>query len=185
MVLKRALACAVLLLGCAPARTPAPQALHFAGTDGRDHALIEPSASYTLLEFFSAHCPCQAEHDARLRAIAARAAQVGIAFRVVDSEADAMFARDRAEAAARGYEFPILLDPEGQAARSLHAQYATFSLISKADGQIVYQGGIDSDRSRLHADATPFLADAVADLVLGRPVRRPSAEVLGCSLRLR
>jgi hypothetical protein len=181
--LKALLCCA--LVACAPAREPRLATGEFPGTDGVSHPLVDPRASFTVVEFFSAHCPCQAKHDERLRALAARFRNEGVAFIAVDSEAAAAVARDASEAARRGYSYPILIDPEGRAARALRADYATYTLLLDRTGRVLYRGGIDSDRSHLRDDAIPYLRNAIDDAVAQRAIRLPEAKTLGCSLVLR
>jgi len=155
------------------------------GTDGRTHALVDPDAPFTVIELFSAHCPCQAIHDERLRALAAAYGARRVAFVVVDSEAEATLARDRAEAGRRGTPAPILVDPGGTAARALGAEFATYTLVVARDGRVVYRGGLDSDRSHLTDGAAPYLHDALDDALAGRPLRVPRTEPMGCPLTLR
>ncbi len=170
---------------CAPARGPTalPQT-SLAGTDGQSHPLVDPKAKLTVVEFFSIHCPCQAQHDERLRALAQAYASQGVTFVAVDSEVGASVARDRNEAARRAYPYPILIDDHGTVARALDADYATYSVLVDHEGQVLYSGGIDSDKSHLHDDATFFLRDAIDDTLAERPVKRKEAKALGCSLEL-
>lgn len=173
------------LAACAPARAPSslPQT-SLVGTDGQSHALVDPKSKFTVVEFFSVHCPCQAQHDERLRALASAYASQGVAFLAVDSEVGASVARDRNEAARRAYPYPILIDDQGKVARALGADYATYSVLVDADGHVLYSGGIDSDKSHLREDATPFLREAIDDALARRPMRRTEAKALGCSLEL-
>lgn len=182
-----ALAAACSWLGCAasPARPPTaatPAVLE--GTDGRPHPVPSTDGSLTVLEFFSATCPCQAAHDERLRSIAADYAARGVALLAVDSEVDANVDRDRAEAARRRYPFPVVVDPGGVIARAYRAEFATYTVIMDRAGDVLYRGGIDSDKRHLHPDATFFLRDALDDALAGHPVRRPEGRTLGCALML-
>jgi len=154
------------------------------GTDGRPHSVPSSEGPLTVLEFFSATCPCQAAHDERLRSIAADFAGRGVAVLAVDSEADAKVERDRAEAARRQYPFPVVLDHGGAIARAYKAEYATYTVVMDRGGNVLYRGGIDSDKRHLHADATSFLREALDDVLAGRPVRRPEGKTLGCALML-
>jgi hypothetical protein len=153
--------------------------------DGHPHRLIDAGAKLTVVEFFSAHCPCQAKHDERLRAIAAEYGPRGVRVIAVDSEVGANMVRARREGERRRYPFPILIDPEGTAASALHASYATYALVVDRDGRLLYAGGIDSDRSHLTDEATPFLRDALDDALAERPIRRPYGKTLGCALTLK
>jgi hypothetical protein len=185
MDLKRLALVGLTLWACAPARTPGLVSGRLPGTDGASHPIVDPEAKFTVVEFFSAHCPCQAQHDARLRELVKRYRGQGIAFVAIDSEADATVSRDRAEAARRGYPYVILVDPEGTAARAMKADYATYSLLVDRAGTVLFRGGIDSDRSHLRDDATPYLQNAIDDVLAARPVRLPEAKTLGCSLMLK
>ena len=185
MDIMRLVASALLLTACATPQSPASMSSRFPGTDGMTHALVDPHAELTLLEFFSAHCPCQASHDARLKQLATRYRPLGVAFRAIDSELDASVEKDRTEARTRAYPYPILIDPEGRAARTLKADYATYTVLVDQRGKILFRGGIDSDRSHLTAAPTPYLENAIEDALAKRPLRLAEAKTLGCSLMVR
>ena len=146
---------------------------------------MQPAAKLTVVEFFSAHCPCQAAHDGRLRELARAYAARGVRFVAVDSEHGATSARDGAEASRRGYPYPIVLDPGGALARELGAEYATYSVVLDAGGRVLYAGGLDSDRSHLTEGAESYVQNALDDALAGRPVRRPEGKTLGCALTVR
>ncbi len=146
--------------------------------------LVDPAAKVTVLEFFSAHCPCQAQHDARLRALHDHYAPLGASFRAVSSEESLDRAGEAKEAARRHYPFPLVHDEGGQLARSLGADYATYTLVVDPQGKVLYRGGIDSDKRDLHDDARPYLANALDDALADRPVRVPEAKTLGCALQI-
>jgi hypothetical protein len=139
-------------------------------------------APITAVVFYSAHCSCQDAHDERLRALTRRF--TGRAqFLLVDSEVGASAAREEAEAARRGYEVPIYIDRGAVLARALGAEYATDAVVLDQNGRVLFHGGIDSDRTHLTSDATPFLANALEDVLAGRAPRAPDAKTLGCALR--
>jgi hypothetical protein len=178
-------ALALVLAACAPAVAPRSipdRAL--LGSDGRSHPLIDPAARLTVIEFFSAHCPCQAEHDARLRDLAAAYAPRGVAFVAVDSERGAGVEADRAQAERRGYSYPILVDPGGAVARAMGAEFATYTIVVDRNRRVLFSGGIDSDRSHSTDDAVPYLRDALDDALAGRPSRHTDAKALGCALAI-
>ena len=184
--MKRASLLALLLSGCVASRPAVSRVptLTIAGTDGRAHALLaDVSASVlTVYVFFSAHCRCLAVHELRLRALEESYATRGVRFFFIDSEASANLDRDRAQAHARNYTFPILVDPGASLANALGAEYATYTVVVDRSGSIRYDGGIDSDRSHLRAGAQLFLRDALDDLLAGRAPRVAHGEALGCAL---
>lgn len=180
------LACAIACGACAHARiidTPI-LARSLAGTDGATHPLRPgPTASLAVLFFFANHCPCQAAHDGRLRELYARYHPRGVDVVGVDSEIGATVDRDAGEVARRRYPFPILVDPHATVAHALGAEYATEAYVVGRNGIVRYHGGIDSDRKTLHDDRTPFLGDALDDLLADRSLRRAEGKALGCALQ--
>jgi len=175
----------VKALGCTPARAPEAGSVVLRGTDGSLHPVDAELRGHplTVVSFFSAHCPCQRAHDARIRELVAKDAPLGVGFLFVDSEESATMGRDADEARARGYA--LVLDDGGKLARALDAEYATFSVVLDRDGHVVYRGGFDSDQHHLRDDRAPYLANAIDDLLAGRAPRASETKALGCTLELR
>jgi hypothetical protein len=176
------IALALLALACAPPRAAAPLDVVLLGEGGAPHPLRAELAThrFTVVTFFSAHCPCQRMHDARLQALIAKDSPRGVGFLIVDSEHGRTAEGDAAE--QRGY--PIFIDPRAELAHALDAEYATFSVIVDPSGHILYRGGFDSDRSHLRPTPTSYLETALDDLLAGHPPRWNEAKTLGCSLEL-
>ncbi len=150
------------------------------------HALApQGTEKYTAIVFFSADCHVLRAHDERLRALAQDFREAGVKFVALDPEPGATAARDEEEAKRRGYPFPILIDDGAKFARAFGAEFAGHTVVLDRKGAIVYRGGIDSDRVHLTDDATPYLRDALGDLLAGRQPRVAQAKVLGCALRTR
>ncbi len=184
-----AIAAAVVLAlaSCAPRVTPALRVpdLTLPDTAGASHSIRREAATarLTVVSFFSAHCPCQTAHDARLRELYARYHGAGVAFLAVDSEVTASATRDAREHDARAYPFPIAEDRGAELARALGASYATYTVVLDAEGRVRYHGGIDSDRTHLRPDARAYLREAVEALLAGREPPVTSSEALGCALQ--
>jgi hypothetical protein len=185
--MKRALGLGLCLLsGCAAAQRSLPtlQPTRLSGTDGALHALpADAAAGFNVLVFFSVNCDCQLAHDPRLIELARRYGPQGVAFFAVDSEVGSTLQGDALEARKRHYPYPILLDEKARLAGELGAEYATYSVVLDRQGRVRYQGGVDSDQVQLSRAATPYLQDALDDLLAGREPRRAAGEALGCSLR--
>jgi peroxiredoxin len=138
-----------------------------------------------VITFFSADCPTQRAHDARLRELYGRYRPQGVEFVAIDAEAGASRARAAREARERGYLFPILADAEGRVADALGAEYATYTVIVDPEGTIRYRGGIDSDMHHLRPDASMWVRDALDRLLAGRSPSPSNTKALGCPLQRR
>ncbi len=148
-----------------------------------DPSTLPTHGRFTVLIFYAKQCNCLEAHDRRLIDLYGRYHDRGVAFLFVDSEVDANQTDDEAETRRRGYAFPVWVDRGAKVANALGAEYATYTVVVDEAGQVRYHGGIDSDKTHLHDDATPYLGAALDDLVAGRPARAGSNEGLGCALR--
>jgi hypothetical protein len=136
-----------------------------------------------VIVFFSPDCRCLDVHEPRLRALFDAYHPRGVQFLMVDSEARGSLERDAFEAQRRGYPFPILGDRGARLAEALGAEYATYSVVVDGSGRVRYRGGIDTDKTHLHDDATPYLKDALDDLLADHEPRVAAGKALGCSLQ--
>jgi peroxiredoxin len=166
-----------------PAATQVPSTpLVAAGGDARDVRQLVGDAPFTVLIFFSRTCHCLDQHDARIRALYDAYHPRGVQLVMVDPEVRTTPVADAAEASRRGYPFPLLVDPQAKLADALGAEYATYSVVVDAQGNVRYRGGFDSDKTHLREDATPYVLNALDDLLAGRPPRVAETKTLGCAL---
>ncbi len=180
------LACAVAGCAHAPAvdQTPTLPETPLLATDHQTHKLSDlvSGGKATVVEFFSADCPCQNAHDERLIDLWRRYQPQGVRFVVVDANYSASLDHDLAEAQERHYPFPIVVDPGGALMRALGAKYATYSVLLDAEGRVRYRGGFDSDRHPLSEHPKAYLADAIGALLQGRDPDPAETKTLGCAL---
>jgi hypothetical protein len=181
------LAAVALAGGCSPATVPHVPSVTLASTGG-GHEVFPARltrAPWTVLVFFSADCPCFSVHEPRLKSLIRAYEPKGVQFVLVDSEVDASLARDAAIARERGLSVPVVIDSGAVLAEALVAEYATYSVVLDRGGAVRYRGGIDSDKTHLRADATPYLRQALDDLLTGNEPRQLESKALGCALRTR
>lgn len=179
------------IAACAPAATSAPavasasalSSARLVPTAGADRTVGDVLAStpWTVLVFVSAACPCLDAHQGRLAELAKAYGPRGVQFIAVDSEVGTT--REGAAATSRKLGLPVVLDPGAKVASALEAEYATYSVLLERSGRVAYRGGVDSDKRKLHDTATPYLRDALDDVLAGAPPRRPEGKALGCMLR--
>ncbi|HRG97209.1 MAG TPA: redoxin family protein [Polyangiaceae bacterium] len=182
---------ALTVAGCAPAAASAPAATsgpslssaRLVPSSGAERAVEEVLATtpWTVLVFVSAACPCLDAHKGRLAELAKVYGPRGVQFIAVDSEVGTT--REGAAATSVALGLPVMLDPGAKLASALDADYATYSVLLDRRGRVVYRGGVDSDKRKLHDTATPYLRDALDDVLAGAPPRRAEGKALGCMLR--
>jgi peroxiredoxin len=159
--------------------------LRFQATDGESYAIKQAlgRAPLSVFTFFSASCPCQRAHDARLKELAEAYRARGVQFFAVDSEAGSTLAKDREEAKARQYGFPILRDEQGELAKALRVRFATGTVIVDSRGKVHYRGGIDQDKRQAKPGSRFFLREALDHLIAGAEPDPAEPKALGCFLR--
>jgi len=167
--------------GRLPAGVPSTPLL-LAGAPPVDARQLAMAAPLTVVVFFSRHCHCLSQHDARLRELYDAYHPRGVQIVMVDPEMKSSPETDAAEAARRGYPFPVYFDRGARLARALDAQYATYTVIVDDRGRVRYRGGFDSDKTHMRADATPYVRNALDDLLAGRAPRLAETKTLGCAL---
>ncbi len=182
------LLCLSCLFGCASTQSTEriplePFALR--GSDGRTHELSQMigESAFTAFVFYSESCPCVSVHEPRLKQIFEDYRGRGVQLFLVNSERGADPQQDAQEARRREYPFVLLTDPEARLARSVGAEYATHVVVVAPEGLIRYSGGVDSDMVRLNPDATPYLRNALDELLAGRTPEMASRG-RGCTLQL-
>ncbi|MBX3207026.1 MAG: redoxin family protein [Labilithrix sp.] len=165
--------------------TTAPASLSLRDDTGKDESLSERAARapLTVLLFFSADCPVQKAHDARIRELVDAYGPRGVAFSAVVSEVGADVAAERGAATQRGLGVPVLEDKDAALADALGVEYSTHAVVLDRGRRVLYSGGIDSDRTHLSPKAERWLARALDEALAGKPVSRAKTEPLGCPLR--
>ncbi len=148
-----------------------------------DARALARRARLTVFVFFSPDCRCLTVHEPRLRALFERERLRGVQFYILEYEVDGSPERDALEARRRGYPFAILRDRGGGLADALGARYASYAVVLDSSARVRYHGGIDTDRTHLHDEATEYLADAVDDLLADREPRVAEGKTLGCALQ--
>lgn len=153
-----------------------------AGAD-RTYGEVVAGAPWTVFVFVSAGCPCLDAHKSRISELAAVYAPRGVQFVALDSEVGTTKESAATEARTLGFSFPLMVDPGAKIANALEAEYATYTVLVDRQGKVAYRGGVDSDKRKLHDTATPYLREALDDVLSGASPRRTEGKALGCMLR--
>jgi len=179
------LALCATLFACSGRRAVAPHEVTLTTAEGarQELARLAAAAPFTVVVFVSAECPCLHAHLARLRTLAAEYGPKGVQFVGVDSEVGGSAKRAKTIAHDLELPFPVLVDDGAHLAEAWGAEYATFTVIVDRSLTVRYRGGIDSDKRKMHDQATPYVREALDDLLAGRAPRRTEGKALGCVLR--
>lgn len=151
-----------------------------------------PEAKGFIVVFTCNHCPFAKLYSDRLNALQTQFAAQGVPLIAIDPMdslvyEEETFALMQARARDGHFTFPYVQDGAQQAAKAFHAEHTPHAyVVWKENGAWVvrYTGAID-DNGMEPEKATPFVANAVDDLLRGNPVSVPVTGSFGCRIFLR
>jgi hypothetical protein len=175
------IACVVLVWATAAAAGQPP----VTGLDGQPVQPLDGSAAATVLVFTAVDCPISDRYAPELRRLAARFAAGDVETWLVYPNGDDP-ARVRTHVHAFGYGLPVALDPGATLADRAGAEVTPEAAVFDRAGRLVYRGRIDDRYVDFGVDrpapTSHDLADAVAAVMDGRPVRAARVPAVGCAI---
>jgi peroxiredoxin len=159
--------------------------------DARGGAVaLDPRGNAATAVIFTANgCPFARSWHGRVQAVARDFADQGVAVLQIVSNDETDHPEDSLEAmrervAAGGLAGPFLRDADQEAARAYDATATPEVFVLDRQGGVRYHGAPDGDHDDPAQDAR-WMRDALADVLAGRPVRRPETSPAGCSIKWR
>jgi len=176
-----------LFAGAAPAFT-------LTDTKGTEHSLSDFAGKTVVLEWFNSGCPFVKKHysQGHMQALQAEAAEKGVVWLTIVSSAPGKQGHGSpAEQNAKIAEWKIasaamLLDEDGSVGKAYDAKVTPHMFVINPEGEIVYNGAIDSKRSvdpNDIADATNYVQAALDAVLAGEAVAVASTQPYGCSVK--
>ena len=164
------------------------------GEDGKAHSLADYQGKTVVLEWTNADCPFVKKHYSSGNMQSLQKTYTGkdvVWLSVISSAPGKQGAVDAAGAAAiikakAASPTHVLLDPKGEVGRLFEAKTTPHLFIVDAKGKLAYAGGIDSEASADPADiatATPYVKNALDELLAGKTVTAAVTKPYGCSIK--
>lgn len=165
------------------------------GQDGKTYSLKEFKGKIIVLEWFNNDCPFVEKHygTGNMQKLQEKYTGQGIAWFSISStipehalkadEAKKIYADRKSKATA------LLLDSNGDVARSFGAKTTPHMFIINADGKVAYMGAID-DSSSFHKEmidkSKNYVAAALDSLIKDpkKPIDVPVTKPYGCSVKI-
>lgn len=140
-----------------------------------------------VVAFVGIECPVAKLYAPRLEELKAKFQDKNVAFLAIDSNRQDTIAELAAFARAAGLSFPVLKDPDAKVADAFGATRTPEVFVLDAERTIRYRGRID-DQYGVGSNSgyakpkvrNADLANALEDLLVGRPVRVAETETTGC-----
>jgi peroxiredoxin len=186
------LAAAVLALATAStahaAATVGQTAPQFAlkDQDGREVDLAQLRGKIVVLEWTNPDCPfVQRHYQAKtMSTLADRFRDRDVVWLAVNSTHYMDAAKDRAWRTDQGFAYPVLDDRAGAVGGAYGAKTTPHMFVVDRNGALIYQGAIDDDAAGAKGSAARnYVAEALADVTAGKPVRVAETKPYGCSVK--
>ena len=172
-----------------PLGTAAP-GFNLPDPDGAMHSLDDAAGSRAyLVMFICNHCPFVKHVADELARLGQDYAEKGVAVFAINSNDVENYPDDgpeamKAEAAARGYNFPYLLDADQSVAKAYEAACTPDFYLFDADRKLVYRGQLDGSRpgNDVPVDGRD-LRHALDAVLANEPVPGEQVPSLGCNIK--
>ena len=172
---------------------PAP---NFTLTDskGTEHSLSDFYGKYVVLEWTNHSCPFVVKHykEGHMQAQQKAMTNKGVVWlQIVSSregksgyltETEAQQLRARAQI----HSTAMLLDTTGEVGRAYDARVTPHMYLIDPEGELLYQGAIDSIRSTRTSDiakANNYVLDAYESAISGEPIKYTKTTAYGCGIK--
>ena len=145
---------------------------------GKEFTLSEFKGRIVVLEWANRECPVsrEAHQKSVMQNTYKKYADKGVIWLAVDSTDKAEAEKNRVHAAVMGLNYPLLHDTDGKVGRGLGAKTTPHMFIIDKQGKLAYSGAIDDQKKN-------YVADALEDLLAGRPVATAKTQPYGCGVK--
>jgi peroxiredoxin len=154
---------------------------------GKKVSLSDYEGKIVVLEWTNPDCPFVKRHnqEGSMKKLTSAYDDRGVVFLTInstnymDGEANATYAKKEQ------LSWPVLVDQDGTVGHAYGAKTTPHMYIIDGNGKVVYNGAIDSDPrgSEKAADRTNYVAEALDELLAGKPVSTPETKPYGCSVK--
>jgi peroxiredoxin len=161
---------------------------------GKTHSLADYKGKYVVLEWFNPECPFVKKHygSDNMQNLQKQYTDKGVVWLTIDSNAPGTEGNITAEQAQKimtswkTHQTALLLDPEGKVGREYGSKNTPNMVIINPDGNVIYEGAIDSKATPNPADiptSTNYVKAALDESLAGKAISHPSTRPYGCSVK--
>jgi peroxiredoxin len=141
-----------------------------------------------VISFSCNHCPYVVGNESRERAFVDAYRNRGVAYIAINSNDALAYPDDdigpmKERALRLGFTWPYLRDASQEVAAAYGAIKTPHFFLFDRERILRYVGRMDNSPRDISKAETHELADAVDDLLAGRPVRTPVTEAIGCTVK--
>lgn len=159
------------------------------GIDGKRYSLQSFNKSSVLLIIFNCnHCPYVQAYEQRIINLQLDYREKGLQIVAINSNDDINYPEDSFEnmvkrAKAKGFNFIYLRDDTQEVAKAFGATHTPELFLFDKERKLVYIGKIDDNWMEPSKVVTPYLRNAIDEVLKGKPVSVPETFAIGCTIK--
>jgi peroxiredoxin len=159
---------------------PVPFDFKLKTPDGKEeYTLSQFKGKILVIEFIATQCPYSLQQDAVIRQVCADYKGKGVAFLGINSNKQESAEEVAAHQKGKKLGFPVVKDWNNVVADLFNATHTPHIFVIDAKGVLRYEGAIEPQRG----EKTPYLRNALDDLLAGKEVRLKNTEQWGCTIK--
>jgi peroxiredoxin len=170
--------------GTAAIGKPAPN-FTLKDQNGKSVSLADYKGKIVVLEWFNQGCPYVMRHykAKTMTTTADKYKDKDVVWLAINTTAGKTADDNKASAEAWGIPYPILSDTSTSVAQAYGAKSTPHMFVIDKEGKLAYKGAIDDDPSADGGKAkTNYVAQALDEIVAGKPVSTPETKAYGCGV---
>jgi peroxiredoxin len=148
--------------------------------DGKEeYSLSQFKGKIVVIEFIATQCPYSLQQDSVIRAICADYKEKGVVFLGINSNQQETADEVVKHQQDKKLGFPVVKDWKNVVADVFKATHTPHIFVVDAKGILRYEGAIEPQRG----EKTPYLRNALDDLLAGKEVRLKETQQWGCTIK--
>jgi peroxiredoxin len=167
------------------ASPPAAKSFSLPDADGKTHSLADFKGKVVVLEWTNPQCPFVIRHykAGTMKSLAEKYADQGVVWLAVNSSRFNKPEDSKKWAEDQKLGYATLQDPDGKVGAEYGAKTTPHIFIVDKDGNLAYQGAIDSDPSGSGENVRNYVDEALGKLVKGEQPDTAETKSYGCSVK--
>ncbi|MBX7142870.1 MAG: redoxin domain-containing protein [Oligoflexia bacterium] len=152
---------------------------------GTIHRLADLKGKVVVLEWTNPDCPFVRRHykSGTMKNLAQKYQAQGVVWLAINSTRNASSQSNAEWKNAQGFIYPILDDHGGEVGKAYRAKTTPHMFIIGTDGNIAYNGAIDSDPSGEEQHPSNYVDSALSELLQKHPITTALTKSYGCSVK--
>ncbi len=152
-------------------------------SSGQEHSLASYKGKVVVLDFSSIECPYSRGVDEALNELATTYGPKGVVVLGVDSHKDVTPDQIKQYLADKKLAYSVVKDVKNAYADAAGASRTPEFFVLDKDQKLAYHGAFDDRKVPDKRGETPYVKNAVDDLLSGKPVKVAEVEAFGCTIK--